>query len=111
VDLVVRLLRHEILRTDFERFSGFAWFYVSFNVLETLIWLGIAIFIIRRALRGGAPRGDQLAYAGAFILFGVSDLLEVVALPVWLLLAKGIVLAAIVLLRRRVLRRYPGAKM
>ncbi|MHC4756627.1 MAG: hypothetical protein ACYTBP_15950 [Planctomycetota bacterium] len=53
----------------------------------------------------------EILYAAAFIAFGVSDLIEATCLPVWLLLAKGAILALILILRKKVIGYYPNLKL
>lgn len=54
----------------------------------------------------------ELWYALAFLLFGVSDLIEAWVLTSWLLWWKVINLVAVYLLRRSVMRRfYPDANL
>lgn len=56
--------------------------------------------------------GLELLYALAFVTFGLSDLYEAWRLESWLLLAKGVNLAALLALRRHILRRfYPQSKV
>lgn len=101
---------HELARTDFAALTPIAWAYVLFNALEALAWLGLAGWVLVRALRH--RRGPlEWAYAGSFLLFAMTDVAEIRAMPVWLLITKGVVLALILGLRRRVLRNYPGSRI
>lgn len=103
------VLLHELVRTDFESLTPWTIAYISFNAIEAIAWFTIAAIVARRALRGRAGLLEWL-YAASFIIFGVTDLLEIVAMPIWLLAVKGIVLGAILLLRAEVLTRHPGAR-
>jgi hypothetical protein len=65
-----------------------------FNLIEALLWAGVAagVLIFSKRL---ADRRRRIAYvaAAAFLLFGVSDLVEIYTgawwKPVWLLLWKA----------------------
>lgn len=86
-------------------YSTFDLLYRSLNLIEGAFWLTLAGLVVRRSLRGaGAP--VEAAYAGAFALFGVSDFVEAWALCSWLIGFKALNLAALLWLRRLVLRRY-----
>ncbi len=82
--------------------------YAWFNVLEGLAWMVIAGYVMVRFVRLRRSWWE-VAYAGLFVLFGLSDWRESYVVQPWLILAKGVVLAGILLLRRYLIRRhYPG---
>jgi hypothetical protein len=67
---------------------------VSGNWIESALWLGVSLTFLGMALRNSAPlRRLFLVLAGAFLLFGVSDVIETQTgawwRPPWLLLLKG----------------------
>jgi hypothetical protein len=83
----------------------------DFNFVEAACWFLFAAFVL---LRWQKYRRSslELGYALAFVLFGVSDLIEAWFLTSWLLWWKAINLVALYLLRRSVMRRfYPDAKV
>ncbi|HEV3339786.1 MAG TPA: hypothetical protein VG125_05500 [Pirellulales bacterium] len=90
--------------------SAFSIVYHWFNVAEGIAWCLIAGLVLRRYLKG-RKSSLEIAYGVAFLTFGLSDFIEAHVLTTWLILAKGANLAALLLLRRRVLRRhYPESK-
>ena len=89
----------------------FAAGYATLNLVEALFWLGIAAWVFARHCRGRGGRWE-VAYALAFVLFGLSDVAESFAVPPALIAAKGLILAGIITLRSVVVRRYyPGQRM
>ncbi len=67
-----------------------------FNYLEALLWFSIAMILLWRVLFGPTPpdkRGIALCASAAFLLFGISDLIEVRTgawwRPIWLLVLKA----------------------
>ena len=103
-------LSYKLLQTDFNNFTGYSYVYVAFNVVEALLWLACALYVLRRALRGSS-RAIEFMYASSFVLFAATDLAEVVCLPVWLLLLKGFILLLLLILRKNVIRLYRGARL
>lgn len=85
--------------------STFSVAYHWFNLGEGLAWCLIALLVLRRFMK--TRRSSlEVVYAIAFVTFGVSDFVEAYALTVWLILAKGVNLLAILSLRRFILRHY-----
>lgn len=83
----------------------------SFNFVEAAAWFVFAALVLRRWCRTRRS-GFELAYALAFVLFGVSDLIEAWWLTSWLLWWKGLNLIALFRLRQLVLKRhYPESKL
>jgi hypothetical protein len=75
------------------------------NLVEGCLWLVCAALVIGRYLRHRrSPL--ELAYAAAFFAFGLSDFREAYVLESWLIGAKGVNLAILLLLRRTVMRRF-----
>jgi hypothetical protein len=105
----VDLLTYELARTDFSALTAFGLAYVGFNGLEAVAWFVIAAWVIVRD-RPDGPQLIEIAYALAFVAFGLTDVAEILALPIWLLIAKGAILIAIVVLRRRVIRLRPARR-
>ena len=81
--------------------------YLVFNGVEAAIWLGCGIFVAVRAVRAGIT-GRELAYAGSFALFALSDAIEMQGTTPLLLLFKLACLLAIVGFRREALARHGG---
>ncbi len=104
------LLSYKLLETDFDNFAGFSYVYVPFNLVEALLWLACAAYVLLRALRRN-NRAIEFVYSSAFVVFALTDLMEVFYLPVWLLLLKGLVLLSLLILRKNVIRLYAGAKL
>lgn len=83
----------------------------SFNVVEAAAWFIFAVLVLIRWQRH-RNSNLELWYALAFVLFGVSDVVEAFFLTSWLLWWKGVNLVALFLLRGRIMRRfYPDAKV
>lgn len=83
----------------------------GFNLLEASAWFVFAGLILTRWARYRRSP-VELAYAGAFILFGISDLVESQWLTSWLLWWKLINLYALYRLRQWVLKRhYPDQRL
>lgn len=89
------------------------WFaqpYHWMNLIEGCAWLIFAALVLRRYL---AHRHSplELLYSLAFVTFGLSDFREAYVLQTWLILFKGVNLAALIYLRWIILRcYYPQAR-
>jgi multisubunit Na+/H+ antiporter MnhE subunit len=84
--------------------------YSWFNVVEGCLWLLLAGLVLRRYLRHRNSITEPF-YSLAFVTFGLSDFCESHSLTSWLIVAKGINLGILLVLRRYVLRRfYPQQK-
>ena len=81
--------------------TGYHWL----NVAEGIAWCVIAGLVLRRYFKE-RKSSLEIAYAAAFLTFGLSDFVEAHLLTTWLILAKGANLIALFLLRRIILRRY-----
>lgn len=75
------------------------------NLVEGCAWLLLAALVLRRWSRG-ARSHVELLYALAFVTFGLSDFREAYVVESWLILFKGVNLAALLVLRWIVIRRY-----
>lgn len=85
--------------------------YHYFNLLEGLAWLVFGGAVFARYLREGKS-WIEIAYAATFVAFGATDFREAWALESWLIWIKAALLAALLLLRNRVLRAfYPGRRL
>lgn len=83
--------------------------YRWFNIAEGCIWIGCAVFVVRRWLKGGRGWLD-VPYALLFLMFGLTDFREASVQSAPLVLVKGILLLGLFLLRRHLLPRYtPGS--
>ncbi|TFG50285.1 MAG: hypothetical protein E4H40_01620 [Candidatus Brocadiia bacterium] len=102
-------LFYKITETDFGNLHGFSLFYGPFNIAEAAAWYIIAGYVILRFLKNQRTPFEIL-YAASFVAFGTTDILEATSLPVWLLIAKGIILVSILLLRKKVISFYPKAQ-
>jgi hypothetical protein len=82
-----------------------------FNFVEAAAWFVFAALVSIR-WRRNRRSSLELWYVLAFVLFGISDVIETWSLTSWLLWWKGVNLVALFLLRRRVMRQcYPEAKL
>jgi hypothetical protein len=75
------------------------------NRIEGVFWLAFAGLVLARFLRHRRS-ALELAYALAFLTFGLSDFVEAFIVQPWLILFKGINFAAIIVLRWIVIGRY-----
>ncbi|HEY4262072.1 MAG TPA: hypothetical protein VGM98_18020 [Schlesneria sp.] len=83
----------------------------EFNFVEAGSWFVFALLVLARWYRQ-RHSSLELWYSLAFVLFGISDLIEAWVLTSWLLWWKVINLVALFLLRRHVMRKfYPDAKL
>ena len=83
----------------------------NFNFVEATCWFVFAALVLRRSRKHHRSPLESW-YAFAFILFGVSDVIEAWSLTSWLLWWKGINLVALYRLRRTVMTQfYPDAKV
>ncbi|MEO0586524.1 MAG: hypothetical protein AAF078_02695 [Planctomycetota bacterium] len=102
-------MMHVLWRVDYG--DPLAAAYSAVNLLEAVAWFGVAGWVVRRHVREGGGAWN-FAYAAAFVVFGVSDVVESQVVPMWLIAAKGLIFGVIVWLRWEVLRRYyPGRKL
>ncbi|MEM1098012.1 MAG: hypothetical protein AAGH92_04415 [Planctomycetota bacterium] len=101
-------MRHVLWR--YEGGDALAMAYSYLNVTEAIAWFIIAVWVTRRAFRDPKTTWEW-AYAGAFAVFGVSDVWESYAVPIWLIAAKGVIFGLILALRWRVKRDRPGLKL
>jgi len=83
--------------------------YRGFNLSEAAVWFLLAALVLRRWIRFRQSPLEGL-YAAAFAIFGVTDLLEASQQSAALVAVKGIVLAAVLILRGIVRSRwYPAS--
>lgn len=83
----------------------------SFNVIEAVAWFVFAGLVLHRWNRR-RQSSLELWYALAFVLFGVSDVIETWSLTSWLLWWKAVNLLALFALRRTIMRRFhPQARV
>lgn len=93
-----------------DRTSWFSTAYHWFNLAEGAAWCLLAALVARRFARNRHSLWE-LAYAAAFVTFGLSDFREAYRLQTWLIVAKGANLALLLALRRFLLRRfYPQSR-
>ena len=77
----------------------------------------MAGWVLRRRVRDkhgltDTARPWEHAYALSFLVFGLSDVLESQVVPLWLVAAKGLIFAALLICRWQVVTRYyPEAKL
>ncbi len=85
--------------------------YHFWNIVEGVAWFVFAGLVAARWFRF-RKSWLEVAYAVAFVAFGVSDFREAYRLESWLLLVKGANLFVLLWLRSMAIRRwYPGSKV
>jgi len=86
--------------------------YRGFNLLEAATWFTFALLVLLRRRRSGTRSSAELWYALAFFTFGLTDVREAWTLTSWLIWLKLANLIVLLVLRRRVIRRYyPASKL
>ena len=98
-----------LLTREWWRYDPAADWYASpyhwINLVEGAAWLIFAALVLTRYARH-RHSPIELAYAGAFLTFGVTDFREAYVVHSWLILVKGANLALLLYLRWVVIRRY-----
>jgi hypothetical protein len=82
-----------------------------FNLVEAFVWMIFAVLVLRRWIRlRRTPL--EAGYATAFLLFGISDVIESEVLTSWLLWWKVVNVVVLFQLRRLIMHRhYPGCRL
>lgn len=101
------ILDYRLIDTASPVMADYNWVYLPFNAVEALIWFGCAGRVAWHH-RQTAPRGAVAAQAAAFVLFGLSDVMELWATTPLLLLFKLAVLLALVAGHHRLKRSTPS---
>ena len=104
-----RLIEIVLIDPD-QKTWGFVYnLYVGFNAFEAVAWFAFCLFV---AVRYIAHRKTwyEILYSLSFLVFGVSDVMEMHQTTIGLLVVKGIILASILACRKVVLNFYPLAK-
>jgi hypothetical protein len=104
---VYAVLNDPIIETTPSFLGRLYWPYLTFNALEATAWIVIAIIIVVRMIRFGRSFWES-AYAFSFLLFGLSDVIEIQGTTLLLLLFKLACLAAIFGIRPHSLTRHGG---
>jgi hypothetical protein len=109
----MRVLHLVLARTWWSYDPGSTWYWAAyhwFNLVEGSVWLVFAALVWRRCVRyRNSPL--EVLYGLAFLTFGLSDYREAYVVQSWLILFKGVNLAALLYLRWIVMRRfYPHSK-
>ncbi|MEX2119226.1 MAG: hypothetical protein WD847_06420 [Pirellulales bacterium] len=88
----------------------FSSIYHWFNLVEGVLWCLLAALVLRRYLRYGRTPLEPV-YAFSFLAFGATDFFEAYRLPTWLIALKAVILLALVIERRHLLRHhYPMSR-
>lgn len=88
------------------------WFYDVyewFNAFEAVFWFGFCLFVAVRFVMHRKTYYEIL-YSLSFLVFGISDVMEVNHTTLGLLIGKGIILTSLIACRKVVLNFYPLAK-
>lgn len=107
---LVDLLTYHIVEVSHDEFDWFQIFYFGFNTVEAVAWFVFAILVLIRWAKN-QKTALEIGYSLLFLLFGLSDVMEIISYPLWLLLAKAIILTGLLLTRRHLIRtHYHGNK-
>ena len=92
---VYELLNYKILDTSSEIMSSYNWIYKPFNIIESIIWF---IYIPKTILKYGNRNNRYLIALQCFnfLLFGISDIIELFATTVLLVLFKMAILLSLI---------------
>lgn len=101
---------HELLTRPWWTFDpaetgGWGLAYRWFNLFEGAVWFALAILVLRRWFRHRHSRWE-VAYAGAFLAFGLTDFREASVQTAALVVVKALNLAILIALRWQVRRKY-----
>ena len=99
---VYTVLNFRVIDTSWEVMRTYNWIYQPFNVVEGMIWWWYIVKTARNYWRI-CPHLLVGLQCFAFLLFGLSDLMEVQATTVLLVLFKGAILVALILGHRALL--------
>lgn len=83
----------------------YSFVYRGFNLAEGVAWTVCAGIVLRRFLVH-RHSGFEVLYAAAFLMFGMTDFVEVSRQTSWLIWLKGINLLVLLAVRRHVRKRY-----
>ncbi len=85
--------------------------YRGFNLFEAGAWFVFAFLVLHR-WRRRRNSALEVAYAGCFVAFGLTDVAEAWRQSLPLLMLKGVVLAALLMLRAKVRGSwYPNSRV
>jgi hypothetical protein len=91
--------------------SVFGLVYHGFNLLEAATWISLGVLVLIRYCRH-RKSPIEVAYAAAFLAFGLTDVREAWALQSWLIWLKLFNLLVLLWLRARVIRdHYPFSRL
>ena len=102
---VLNILNHRLVEVSHTNIGAWEVFYFSFNALEAVCWGVFALLVLLRWKKHRHSR-LELFYALLFLLFGISDVIEIFVYPIWLLLAKGLVLFGLWWCRKTLIARF-----
>jgi|GEM_PF-4110421 uncharacterized membrane protein len=105
------LFEHDIVRIHSLSIASFRSAYQWINGLEGGAWVILGFLVLRRGkwLNITAIEGY---YFSAFLLFGISDFIEMNSYPIWLGVWKVVNVFVLLLLRSWVIRtKYPDSKV
>ena len=107
---LVDTLTYRIVEVSHDQLGPFEIFYFGFNALEAVAWFTFATIVL---VRWSHFRKSwlELMYSLLFVLFGISDVIEIFIYPLWLLIAKAAILVSLLLARRHLVQNhYSGRK-
>lgn len=88
--------------------------YRMINLIEGVFWVGFAGMVLRRRQKQPVERRTsiEIAYALAFLAFGLTDFREAITLQSWLIWVKLVNLIVLLAFRHRVIKTlYPDSKL
>lgn len=105
------LFSHQVVNGAFRSVENLNMPYQILNTVEGMAWIVIGFLVLHRAKWIKASL-LECVYFIAFILFGVSDFIEVSTYPLWLAFWKLFNVLTLLYVRSLVMRRmYPQAKV
>ena len=103
------LFEHDIVRIHSLSIASFRLVYQWINGLEGAAWVTLGLLVLRRGNWLNSTTIER-CYFAAFLLFGISDFIEMNAYPIWLGVWKVINVFVLLWLRSLVIRtKYPDS--
>ena len=90
-----QFLNYKIIDTSSEVMSEYNWIYIPFNAIESMIWFFCSIRVWMK-YRKNMDFPAKFIYSMAFLLFSLSDIIELSATTPLLLLFKGSIILILV---------------
>jgi 4-amino-4-deoxy-L-arabinose transferase-like glycosyltransferase len=105
---IYRFLDYKLLDTTADYMQSFNWIYQPFNIIEGIIWLLYIPKTIKKYW-GHSDRSIVMWQCISFLLFGMSDFIEIYSTSVFLILFKLSILIALIVGHKAILKSINNA--